>query len=368
MKSDGQLRHTRRRRRAYRTASLALPLLLLALPGAAGAQWATNGNNIHNTNPGNVGVGTSAPEQKFHVDGGNEILSTGAGSGFKFRNRGSLTAADDWVWYSSGNIARFWRAGVGDLLGVTPDGKVGLGTVNPQARLHLASNGLATPDMMFDNAAELVAKNTTGGLEYFLWPRWTDNVMYLNYGSAGFHIRNVDSSVSAMFMTHAGNVGLGTSNPSTRLHVAGDLRVDGNIAAKYQDVAEWVPSSQKLSAGTVVVVDPAGVNHVLASTAAYDTAVAGVVSEQPGLILGEGGEGKVKVATTGRVKVRVDATRAPVKAGDLLVTSDVAGVAMKSEPVAVGGRKIHAPGTIIGKALEPLEKGTGEILVLLSLQ
>ena len=74
------------------------------------------------------------------------------------------------------------------------------------------------------------------------------------------------------------------------------------------------------------------------------------------------------MATTGRVKVRVDATRAPIKVGDLLVTSDVPGTAMKSEPIVVGGRKMHAPGTIIGKALEPLESGTGEILVLLCLQ
>jgi hypothetical protein len=74
------------------------------------------------------------------------------------------------------------------------------------------------------------------------------------------------------------------------------------------------------------------------------------------------------VATTGRVKVKVDATRAPIKVGDLLVTSEAEGFAMKSEPIKIGGRKIHAPGTIIGKALEPLASGTGEMLVLLSLQ
>jgi hypothetical protein len=34
----------------------------------------------------------------------------------------------------------------------------------------------------------------------------------------------------------------------------------------------------------------------------------------------------------------------------------------------INGRPFHSPGTLIGKALEPLEKGTGEILVLLSLQ
>jgi hypothetical protein len=41
---------------------------------------------------------------------------------------------------------------------------------------------------------------------------------------------------------------------------------------------------------------------------------------------------------------------------------------MKSLPIDVGGVRIHRPGTLIGKALEPLAKGTGEILVLLSLQ
>ncbi len=41
---------------------------------------------------------------------------------------------------------------------------------------------------------------------------------------------------------------------------------------------------------------------------------------------------------------------------------------MFSEPVDLGGIRMHRPGTIIGKALEPLAGGEGEILVLLSLQ
>ena len=76
----------------------------------------------------------------------------------------------------------------------------------------------------------------------------------------------------------------------------------------------------------------------------------------------------MKVATTGRVKVRVDATRSPVHPGDLLVSAEKTGMAMRSEPVDVAGMKMHRPGTLIGKALEPLESGEGEILVLLSLQ
>src|SRR5439155_9421628 len=88
-------------------------------------------------------------------------------------------------------------------------------------------------------------------------------------------------------------VGVGTTNPTAALHVAGDgkftgnLTVDGNINSRYQDMAEWVPSSEQLSTGTVVVLDATKSNQVIASTVSYDTRVAGVISEQPGIALGE---------------------------------------------------------------------------------
>jgi hypothetical protein len=150
--------------------------------------------------------------------------------------------------------------------------------------------------------------------------------------------------------------------------VDGNINVKGNINAKYQDVAELVPSVEALNPATVVVLDPANLRHVVASSHAYDTAVAGVISSQPGITLGEPGADKVKVATTGRVKVHVDATQGSIHVGDLLVTSDKPGIAMRSEPMDFNGRKFHQPGTIIGKAIEPLESGEGDILVLLSLQ
>jgi hypothetical protein len=117
-----------------------------------------------------------------------------------------------------------------------------------------------------------------------------------------------------------------------------------------------------MPAGTVVVLDATQSNYVTSSSKSYDTKVAGVISAQPGIALGEGGANKVLVATTGRVKVKADAMRSPIHVGDLLVTSTVEGMAMKSEPLSLGGVEIHRPGTLIGKALEPLEKGTGEIL------
>jgi hypothetical protein len=177
-----------------------------------------------------------------------------------------------------------------------------------------------------------------------------------------------DGSVGgALTVTGNGSVG-GALTVTGNGSVGGNLTVTGNIAAKYQDLAEWVPAAEPIPAATLVVVDKLRTNAVLPSSKPYDTHVAGVVSALPGIVLGEEGEGKVKVATTGRVKVRVDATAAPIEVGDLLVTSNKAGMAMRSMPVDIGGVEIHRPGTLVGKALEPLAEGEGEILVLLSLQ
>jgi hypothetical protein len=188
-----------------------------------------------------------------------------------------------------------------------------------------------------------------------------------------FHLvgtQRIDGNFNA-----TGTVGIGTTTPDAtkKLHVAGNVRVDGQvigtyIQAHYQDVAEWVPSDEDLAPGTVVVLDAKVGNGVTASSRAYDTMVAGVVSAQPGIILGEGSASKEQVATTGRVRVKVDASRGAIAVGDLLVTSDSPGFAMRSTPIDVAGVAIHRPGTIVGKALEPLKSGEGEILVLLSLQ
>ena len=72
------------------------------------------------------------------------------------------------------------------------------------------------------------------------------------------------------------------ATPAAKLQVAGDVVVDGNIGAKYQDVAEWVEATESLEPGTVVVIDGTAHNRVRRAAGAYDTAVAGAVSVQPG--------------------------------------------------------------------------------------
>ena len=318
---------------------------------------------------GHIGIGTSSPNSLLEIrkDAGgatgptltlsNITGGTGAGGAIDFANPGlgvpqqaQIRSSDNNDW--SANLLFSTKVPGGgtntlaERMRITSTGNVGIGTTSPSDLLQI------------DSAAG-----------------WGFRIRYITSGN---YLRMSENQISAFtsggagrdlyLNTAGGNVGIGTTNPEERLHVAGSIKVDGNINAKYQDLAEWVPSSEQLSAGTVVVLDPTKSNQVVSATVAYDTRVAGVISAQPGITLGEGGEGKVLVATTGRVRVKVDASRGAIQIGDLLVTSDVSGVAMKSEPVEFAGRKMHMPGTIIGKALEPLVKGSGEILVLLSLQ
>ena len=256
-----------------------------------------------------------------------------------------------------------------DRLIIDQNGNVGIGTTSPGTRLDISNGTTFNPGANALGALRL-SGSYGGGLVFSdtayagIWA--VDGGHTLAFGSNGSS--GGFGNPYGQMVLKDGNVGMGTSSPSSKLHVVGDVTVTGNISAKYQDIAEWVPAAEPIVPGTVVIVDSDGTNTVLPSSHSYDTRVAGVVSATPGITLGERAEGKVKVATTGRVRVRVDASLHPIRAGDLLVSSDTTGAAMKSEPVTFGGIQMHRPGTLIGKALEPLSEGEGEILVLLSLQ
>jgi hypothetical protein len=277
-------------------------------------------------------------------------------------------------------------------------GRVGVGTTAPQDALHITAPsdfGIRMTHTDPNSPRNAISFYEGANLMGFINQRGS------TFSTEGqmrrFNIGNNDPAgatglyaggVQRMIIAANGNVGVGTTSPAAKLDVAGSVQVVGtgivlhvvgnsqfdgtvrgtNIQAHYQDVAEWVPAGDELQPGMVVVLDRKTANTVVASTKAYDPAVAGVVSPQPGIVLGEESDTKELVATTGRVRVRVDASRGAIAIGDLLATSDIPGTAMKSMPVELGGIQMHRPGTIVGKALEPLDHGTGEILVLLSLQ
>lgn len=347
--------------------------------------------------PGTLAVNTASPAgyafQTRMGTNANAAFSSPASNvgALVFHNDANSNFAEGRV---HGSPLAFYTSGL-DRLRIDTLGNVGIGTPGPRARFHVHDPGTANEQAVFSNTgsahtglafsstanhlSDTAAWGLYGGPSTAVTGRTGRVALVLPSGIPDFSIVTGGASLTTqgtprLTVTQAGNVGIGEPNPTARLVVAGDLVATGSITgasvinAVFQDLAEWVPADADLLPGTVVVLNPARDNEVMASHRPYDSSVAGVVSEQPGILLGVAGDSKEQIATTGRVRVRVDATAAPIRIGDLLVTSGKPGLAMRSEPMQVGAAAIHRPGTIIGKALQALQAGEGEILVLLSLQ
>lgn len=117
--------------------------------------------------------------------------------------------------------------------------------------------------------------------------------------------------------------------------------------------------------GAVMVLGASGEAELC--TEEYSSTAVGVVAGggpyKPALILDKrGGEQRRPIALIGKVGCLADASEAPIRVGDLLTTSATPGHAR-----AVTDRS-RALGAVIGKALSPLDEGTGMIRVLVTLQ
>ena len=185
-----------------------------------------------------------------------------------------------------------------------------------------------------------------------------------------------------------------TDEELLRVDSEGNLFLRGAVQPASMDLAEYFPLSEPAETGDLLVVDRDEPGRYRLARSAHDPAVVGIVSADPGVLLGAGvariaqaddelaaaleeartigddeQEGLVwallqarfrethaPVALSGTVPCKVDAGFGPISPGDLLTTSPTPGHAMRSSEAT--------PGTIVGKALEELETGTGVIRVL----
>jgi len=189
-------------------------------------------------------------------------------------------------------------------------------------------------------------------------------------GYGGFFV-NDDSTGQGYLL--AANDSMSTSELEFTVSNNGDVRADGNYyGAGYNtggaDLAEMVSSGDaSLEAGDVLVIGADGI--FIRSDRPFQASVVGIYSTQPGFVGGvevdDSGEliesNKIPLAIVGIVPVKAITENGAIQPGDLLVSSSLPGYAMaagETPPV----------GTVIGKALEPLEEGTGLIQMLVMAQ
>ena len=194
-------------------------------------------------------------------------------------------------------------------------------------------------------AGQLWWESDTGKLKIYYndgtSSQWVDAVpipdLTTYYSKAGGAISGpvvCQSSLTTTILTSGGTNVAGTVRGQWTL-TAGSTW--GSLSA---DLAEWYTSDEEYEYGTVVVFG--GAFETTTSTKANDHRVAGVVSKDPGFVLNAGVENtSVCIALQGKVPVKVIGR---VSKGDLLVTSNIPGVATANNNAA--------PYTVIGKAIE----------------
>ena len=178
--------------------------------------WATFNSGIHVANTfspstfgkatfaGNVGIGTTSPAEKLTVSGDSNITgklavgSSAAHPSFAFYNQltayfnGAVTI-DDTLTQSGGGTSSF-------------SGSVGIGTTSPDSKLEVDMNDASGNRLGFTGDG-----STTGAA---LWTNWTTGTSYLD-----FRLGGTTNTYTKMRITNAGNVGIGTTSPSAKLHV-----------------------------------------------------------------------------------------------------------------------------------------------------
>jgi hypothetical protein len=210
---------------------------------------------------GSVGIGTSSPSYKLDVVGTTRTSGTvfnpnttnWVNSALRVDGAfgGGISIVDNisgfGMWAQDGGTTFILGqgstgGGLSSHFTLKSTGNVGIGTTSPGYQLTLTGRGT---DSVFgvDNGNSFVAKNTSGNYETYLWPRWTDNYMYLNYANNGFFIRN-NNSVTTMFMTGDNKVGIGTTTPAYALEVVGDSFIQQQIRSTNSAAGlKFVPSS-----------------------------------------------------------------------------------------------------------------------------
>lgn len=265
-----------------------------------------------------------------------------------------------------------WTVSGDNMYSAVP-GKVGIGDATPYAKLDVQDDTTTGTALYVYNGSFI------GGMVGIF--NWDHQLVTLagNAPVAGGDVLEIvvngSASTTAQFISCDIQEMMAFDDTKFWVNVDGEVYADGSFHMKGAGLAELVEvtsGSRSVTPGDVVVIDPSAHSSIVRSDKARSSLVAGIYSTDPGVCASKrewdnrtissmaDDFNEIPLAVVGIVPCKVSAENGPIHPGDLLVTSDTPGHAMRDDNPSVG--------TVIGKAMESLEFGTGEIKVLVTLQ
>jgi hypothetical protein len=178
-----------------------------------------------------VGIGTSSPAQKLDVSGNIHFL----GSVFGENGSGYWVSGDNTYGAgifgdgSTGNVLRF-QAGSSERMRIDSSGSVGIGTSSPSEKLHIEGNArLADAGSIQFGSSKYQTLTGTAGSNDLLYRTYANHIFKTSTGASD----NTDGT-ERMRIDSSGNVGIGTSSPSSLLEVSGTGYDNATFTSTYQ--------------------------------------------------------------------------------------------------------------------------------------
>jgi len=216
-----------------------------------------------------VGIGTAAPQDALHLTGNLRV------DGGQIRSSSRISLNPD-VDGTGDGFVQVMRPDGGESLRVTADGKVGIGTSAPRDALHVTGN-LRVDGGQIRSTSCLSLKPDTDGT-----------------GDGFVQVMRPDGSES-LRVAEDGKVGIGTTSPVEKLHVAGNVRADGGQFQSGGPV-QLRPDLYRTGDGNVSVLSNVGVEVLRISTEGAVGGLGGTIRKG---IPFSAGTGAVKVITSG---------------------------------------------------------------------
>jgi hypothetical protein len=184
-----------------------------------------NSDRVHIDSSGNVGIGTTSPDSKLHVYGTSNPV-------FKVEDDGGAwgfmqAAGSNQVYVGSGPSANLSiYAGLSSAMTILASNRnVGIGTSSPSSKLVVAGR------VDFQNDFRLRGTDAAANQGVVRFYVDSSNKLFIDTANDGSNLFAIDSS---------GNVGIGTSSPSQKLDVNGNMIANAYYVANtsnYIDIA-----------------------------------------------------------------------------------------------------------------------------------